>query len=52
MEPKVGEEWREQMKHQVNTLDKLEKYINVSDEEREAIETTETRRGHHRTSHH
>jgi lysine 2,3-aminomutase len=45
MEEKVKEEWRGQMKHQVNTLEKLERYINVSDGEREAIETTETRWG-------
>ena len=45
MEKDVAEEWREQMKHQVNTLEKLAKYINVSEKEREAIETTETKWG-------
>lgn len=33
------------MQHQVNTLEKLEKYINVSDAEREAIESTNTKWG-------
>ena len=45
MEKDVAEEWREQMKHQVNTLEKLAKDINVSEKEREAIETTETKWG-------
>ena len=39
------EAWREQMRNQVNTLEKLAKYINVSDEERKAIEATDTRWG-------
>ncbi|MBF0272421.1 MAG: KamA family radical SAM protein [Magnetococcales bacterium] len=30
-------EWREQLKHHVNTLEKLEKFIHVSPQEREAI---------------
>ena len=39
------EEWVEQMNNQVNTLEKIEKYINVSDDEREAIETLKTKWG-------
>ena len=39
------EKWVEQMKNQVNTLEKLTKYINVSDYEREAIETLKTKWG-------
>ncbi len=39
------EEWVEQMNNQVNTLEKLEKYINVSDDERAAIETLKTKWG-------
>ena len=31
------EEWNEQLKNQVNTLERLEKYVNVTDAEREAI---------------
>jgi len=45
LEEKVAEEWGKQMQNQVNTLEKLEKYINVSDQEREAIETLITRWG-------
>jgi lysine 2,3-aminomutase len=45
MEETMAEEWVEQMKNQVNTLEKLAKYINVSDDEREAIETLETKWG-------
>lgn len=41
----MAEEWVEQMQNQVNTLEKLEKYINVSDDEREAIEALDTRWG-------
>ena len=41
----MAEEWIEQMKNQVNTLEKLEKYINISAEEREAIETLKTKWG-------
>ena len=39
------EQWTEQMKNQVNTLEKLGNYINVSDDEREAIETLKTKWG-------
>ncbi|WRO23661.1 KamA family radical SAM protein [Metallumcola ferriviriculae] len=42
--PKI-EEWQEQMRNMVDTIDKLEKYINVTDEEREAIKTTSARWG-------
>jgi lysine 2,3-aminomutase len=45
MEKDMVEAWREQMRNQVNTLEKLAKYINVSDEERKAIEATDTRWG-------
>ncbi len=41
----MSEEWVEQMKSHVNTLEKLEKYVNVSDEEKEAIETLKTKWG-------
>ena len=41
----MAKEWIEQMKNQVNTLEKLEKYINISAEEREAIETLKTKWG-------
>ena len=41
----MTEEWLEQMNNQVNTLEKLEKYINISAEEREAIETLKTKWG-------
>ncbi len=41
----MTEEWLEQMNNQVNTLEKLEKYINISAEEREAIETLQTKWG-------
>ena len=41
----MSEEWIEQMKNQVNTLEQLEKYITVSPEEREAIETLTTKWG-------
>jgi lysine 2,3-aminomutase len=41
----MAEEWVEQMKNQVDTLEKLEKYINVSDDEREAITTLKTKWG-------
>ncbi len=39
------EEWVEQMKNQVNTLEELTRYINVSDGEKEAIETLKTKWG-------
>jgi lysine 2,3-aminomutase len=45
MEEKMAEEWVEQMQNQVNTVEKLEKYINVSEDEREAIEALDTRWG-------
>ncbi len=41
----MTEEWTLQMKNQVNTLQELEKYIDVSADEREAIETLKTRWG-------
>jgi len=41
----MNEEWLEQMNNHVNTLEKLEKYINISAEEREAIETLKTKWG-------
>jgi len=44
-EEKMTEEWLEQMNNQVNTLEKLEKYINISAEETEAIETLKTKWG-------
>ena len=39
------EEWIEQMQNQVNTLEKLSEYINVSDDEKKAIETLKTKWG-------
>jgi lysine 2,3-aminomutase len=39
----MAEEWVEQMQNQVNTLEKLEEYINVTDDERAAIQTLNTR---------
>lgn len=39
------EEWVRQMQNQVDTLEKLEQYINVSDDEREAIQTLKTKWG-------
>ena len=41
----MAEEWVEQMKNQVNTLEKLRKYIKVFDGEREAIESLKTKWG-------
>ncbi|UCC82830.1 MAG: KamA family radical SAM protein [Gemmatimonadota bacterium] len=41
----MAEEWVEQMQNQVNTLEELEKYINVTDDERAAIQTLKTRWG-------
>ncbi len=38
-------DWLNQMKNQVNTLEELAKYINVSDAEREAIEILKTKWG-------
>ncbi len=40
-----SKEWIRQMQNQVNTLEKLEKYINLTDDERGAIETLDTRWG-------
>ena len=39
------EEWVRQIKNQVNTLDKLRKYINVSQNEEKAIKTLKTKWG-------
>ncbi|MDW7650489.1 MAG: KamA family radical SAM protein [Bacillota bacterium] len=39
------EEWQMQMKNQVNTLEKLERFINVTDEEKEAIKNCTTKWG-------
>ncbi|NOR51476.1 MAG: KamA family radical SAM protein, partial [Gammaproteobacteria bacterium] len=41
----MPEEWVQQMHNQVNTLERLEKYINVSDKEREAINSLDTKWG-------
>ena len=41
----MAEEWVKQMQNEVNTLEKLEKYINVTAEEREAITTLKTKWG-------
>lgn len=41
----MAEEWTEQIRNQINTLDALEKVINVTDDEREAISTLKTRWG-------
>lgn len=38
----MAEEWIEQMQNQVNTIEKLANYINVTEEEKEAIETLKT----------
>lgn len=37
--------WKEQLENAVNTLEKLEEFINVTDDEREAIETLNTKWG-------
>jgi lysine 2,3-aminomutase len=39
------QEWKLQMQNQVNTLEKLEEFINVTPEERKAIETIHTKWG-------
>ena len=39
------QEWQNQMKDQVNTLKKLEKFINVTDQEKQAIQTMKTKWG-------
>lgn len=41
----MSEEWVKQMQNQVNSLEKLEKYINVTDDEKQAIEKLNTRWG-------
>ena len=41
----MAEEWVDQMRSQVNTIEKLEKYINLSEDERKAIEAMDTRWG-------
>ncbi len=41
----MSDEWVEQMHNQVDTLERLEKYINVSDKEREAINSLDTKWG-------
>jgi len=41
----MAEEWVKQMQSEVNTLEKLEQYINVSDDEREAINSLKTKWG-------
>ncbi len=41
----MSEEWLNQMQNQVNTLDKLKKYINVSPAEEDAINTLQTKWG-------
>ncbi|MFQ5561182.1 MAG: KamA family radical SAM protein, partial [Nitrospinota bacterium] len=41
----MQEAWVKQMQNQVNTLERLEKYINVSDDERRAIEHLDTKWG-------
>jgi len=38
-------DWKEQLRNNVNTLDKLKKYINVTPEEEEAINTLNTKWG-------
>ncbi len=41
----MSEEWKDQIKNQINSLEQLEKIINLTDSEREAIETLNTRWG-------
>src|SRR6056297_907145 len=41
----MAEEWKEQVRNEINTLEQLEQIINVSDDEREAITTLKTRWG-------
>ena len=41
----MAEEWVNQMKNQVNSLERLGKYINISDDERKAIKTLKTKWG-------
>ena len=37
------DEWKEQVRNKINSLEKLQQYINVSDDEREAIQTLKTK---------
>jgi lysine 2,3-aminomutase len=39
------EEWKEQIKNFVDTIDKLKEYINITDDEKEAINTLKTKWG-------
>ena len=41
----MPEEWVKQMQNQVNSLEKLEQYINVTDEERRALDALDTKWG-------
>ncbi len=41
----MSEPWRDQVRNEVRTLEQLEQYINVSDDERHAITTLKTRWG-------
>jgi lysine 2,3-aminomutase len=41
----IMEEWVEQLQNSINSLHKLEQFINVTEEEREAIETLNTKWG-------
>ena len=41
----MAEEWKEQVRNEINTLEQLEQIINVSDDERKAITTLKTRWG-------
>ena len=41
----MPEEWVKQMQNQVNSLERLENYINVSDDEKRAIKTLKTKWG-------
>jgi len=41
----MAAQWQQQVQNQVNTLEKLEKYINVSDDEKEAILSLDTKWG-------
>jgi len=45
MEMNMTEEWIHQMENQVNTVEKLEKHIDITDEERNAIETSGSKWG-------
>ena len=41
----MADEWVEQYRNRVNTLEKLEQYINVTPQERDAVQSVETRWG-------